>query len=228
MMEHLRKYVERIPFADAALRRVGIGGFSTSADYWERRYRKGGNSGAGSYRNLAEFKARVVNDFVGRNRIQTVIEHGCGDGAQLQLAKYSRYTGVDVSSTAIELCRRAFAGDSTKQFILAQDLDDDTQAELALSLDVIYHLVEDDVFERYMYKLFRSASRFVIMYSSNMDSSWPSQHVRHREFTRWVEKNEAGWSLLSTIKNIYPYDPERENETSFADFYIFGKSEGPL
>lgn len=227
-MKHLREYVERIPFADAALKKVGISGFRTSADYWERRYRKGGNSGAGSYQNLAEFKARVVNDFVSQNRIQTVIEHGSGDGAQLQLANYPKYIGVDVSSTAIELCRRAFATDSTKRFVLAQDLDDETKAELALSLDVIYHLVEADVFERYMRKLFRSASRFVIVYSSNIDGSWPSQHVRHREFTRWVGKNEAGWSLLSTVKNIYPYDPERENETSFADFYIFCKSEGSL
>jgi hypothetical protein len=89
-MKHLRKYPEQIPFADAALRRVGIGGFRTSADYWEKRYRKGGSSGSGSYRKLAEFKAGVVNDFVSRNRIQTVIEHGSGDGAQLWLAKYPK------------------------------------------------------------------------------------------------------------------------------------------
>jgi hypothetical protein len=136
--------------------------------------------------------------------------------------------GVDVSSTAIELCRRAFAGDFMKRFILTQDVNDDTKAELALSLDVIYHLVEDDVLKDICVNVFNSASRFVIMYSTNMDSSWPSRHVRHREFTRWVEKNEAGWSLLSTVKNIYPYDPEREDETSFADFYIFCKSEGYL
>jgi hypothetical protein len=121
--------------------------------------------------------------------------------AQLRLANYPKYIGVDVSSTAIELCRRAFAGDSTKRFVRAQDLDDETKAELALSLDVIYHLVEDDIFERYMGKLFRSSSRFVIVYSSNIDSSWPSQHVRHREFTR-VGGQERSWMELCVHRYI--------------------------
>jgi hypothetical protein len=81
---------ERIPFTDAALRRVGITGFRTSSDYWERRYRKGGNSGAGGYRNLTEFRARVVNDFVSRNRIQTVIEHESGDGCSATARELSQ------------------------------------------------------------------------------------------------------------------------------------------
>ena len=38
--------------------------FAGSAAYWEERYRRGGNSGAGSYGKLAEFKAEVINDFV--------------------------------------------------------------------------------------------------------------------------------------------------------------------
>lgn len=31
--------------------------FSGSASYWENRYVRGGNSGAGSYNRLSEFKA---------------------------------------------------------------------------------------------------------------------------------------------------------------------------
>ncbi len=37
---------------------------------------RGKNSGAGSYNELAEFKANVLNDFVRENDIQTVIEYG--------------------------------------------------------------------------------------------------------------------------------------------------------
>ncbi|MGD9858413.1 MAG: hypothetical protein AB7U20_26025 [Planctomycetaceae bacterium] len=60
--------------------------FTGSSDYWVRRYRKGRNSGGGSYGRLAEFKAQVLNDLVREHRIQTVIEFGCGDGNQLALA----------------------------------------------------------------------------------------------------------------------------------------------
>jgi hypothetical protein len=35
------------------------------------------------------------------------------------------------------------------------------RAELGLSLEVIFHLVEDDVFDVYMRHLFASATRFV-------------------------------------------------------------------
>ena len=38
------------------------------------------------------------------------------------------------------------------------------RAELALSLDVIYHLVEDTVYESYMGQLFDSATKYVIVY----------------------------------------------------------------
>jgi hypothetical protein len=77
------------------------------------------------------------------------------------------------------------------------------------------------VFDAYMRRLFESARRFVIVYSSNMDQDWPRKHVRHRQFTRWVEQNKPDWYLQSTLKNAYPYDPADPDQTSFADFYVF-------
>ena len=58
--------------------------FTASDDYWEERYSKGKNSGAGSYNELARFKAEVLNGFVQKQNIRSVIEFGCGDGNQLQ------------------------------------------------------------------------------------------------------------------------------------------------
>ena len=75
--------------------------FNNSGDYWENRYRGGGNSGAGSYRRLAQFKAEFLNQFVAVNHIASVIEIGCGDETQLALAKYPAYVGIDVSETAV-------------------------------------------------------------------------------------------------------------------------------
>jgi hypothetical protein len=198
--------------------------FAGSNDYWVRRYRNGRNSGTGSYGRLAQFKARVLNEFVRAHHVQSVIEFGCGDGHQLSLADYPAYTGLDISPHALERCRRRFAHDTTRRFLTLADYNGQT-AELALSLDVVYHLVEDAVFEEYLRRLFAAATRFVVVYASNHGENPPGQgpHVRHRRFTDWVAAHEAEWQLLEHIPNEYPYAPG-EPETSFADFYIFRRA----
>ena len=194
---------------------------SSSSEYWEQRYKSGGNSGAGSYDRLAEFKADFLNEFVEQHQIRSVIEFGSGDGAQLKRAKYPTYMGVDISMSAVERCRRLFAGDPSKQFFQLGPETAGLTAELALSLDVVYHLIEDSVFDAYMKRLFESATRFVIVYSNNIDEPWSGTHVRHRQFTRWIEAHRSDWRLLSTVKNAYPYNEEDPNPTSGSDFYVF-------
>lgn len=207
--------------------RVRLGGsrnFSTSAKYWEDRYRRGGKSGAGSYNRLAAFKAEVLNEFVIYNNVNSVIEFGSGDGAQLELAAYPDYTGVDVSRTILDATRRKFADHESMRFLHTSEVTPADQADLSLSLDVIYHLVEDTVFETYMKQLFDAARRYVIVYSSNEDKAWPNAHVRHRHFTPWVEANRSQFKLIRTISNPYPYSKDDVDNTSFADFYVFENS----
>jgi hypothetical protein len=193
-----------------------------SASFWEAEYRKGHTSGPGSYGRLAEFKAEILNEFVRTKNICTVIEFGCGDGAQLALARYPEYVGVDVATGSIDRCSARFAHDSTKRFYLADALPKGLDAfDLALSLDVVYHLVEDSVFNAYMHRLFSVAQRYVVIYASNYDSLTHALHVRHRKFTTWVDKNAHDWQLEGTVANRFPYDPSRPDETSHADFYFF-------
>lgn len=201
--------------------------FAGSGEYWEQRYRSGGNSGAGSYNRLARFKADFLNRFVEDQRIRSVIEFGSGDGAQLSLARYPQYIGVDVSETVLRLARRRFAGDPSVRFLHVSEVTSSLSADLALSLDVIYHLVEDEVFEAHIRQLFDSAKRFVIVYSSNDQASWRSPHVRHREFTSWVERNRPEFRLIEHVPNPYPFDPEDLRNTSFADFFVFQRVREP-
>jgi hypothetical protein len=201
----------------------GIPDFSSSADYWEDRYHHGGNSGAGSYDRLAAFKAEVLNAFVAANDIQSVIEFGSGDGAQLEMAEYPTYTGVDISSTVVDATRLRFAGDRSIRILHTSELTDGERAELALSLDVIYHLVEDEVFDLYMHRLFDAGTRYVIIYASNEERRWASPHIRHRHFTRWVDTNQVDFECVRQISNAYPYLETDPGNTSFADFYIFAR-----
>src|ERR1019366_2574621 len=96
-------------------------------------------------------------------------------------------------------------------------------ADMTLSLDVIYHLIEDHVFAAAMRTLFAWATRFVVIYASNLNVAWSSAHVRHRRFTDRVAATEPDWRLLAHLPNPYPFDPASPHETSFADFFIYGR-----
>jgi hypothetical protein len=91
--------------------------FRGSATYWEQNYARGGTSGPGSYGHLALGKAAFLNTFVREHDVRSVIEFGCGDGAQLSLADYPSYVGLEVSRSAIARCRHPFAGDAAKSFL---------------------------------------------------------------------------------------------------------------
>lgn len=197
-------------------------------NYWEDRYRSGGNSGIGSYGEFAQFKSEIINSFVKENAIETVIEFGCGDGHQLTLMKYPKYLGVDISKTAVELCRKKFRDDRSKSFSVAKPGESYGPFDLALSLDVIFHLVDDAVYNQYMRELFAASERFVIVYSSNSDPTAGSYqfppHVKHRRFTDWVDVQAPQWKLLRHIPNRYPFYVDASGEHgSFADFYIFAR-----
>ena len=199
--------------------------FRGSQAYWDERYRAGEDSGAGSYGNLAEFKAEVLNGLVREDGVRSVIEFGCGDGAQLALADYAAYLGLDVSAAVLDRCRARFAGDATKRFALytpdfPRDLPGDARADLALSIDVLYHLVEEDVFARHLRDLFAAADRMVVIYSSDFDREEPVPHVRHRAFSAWVAANIPGWCRARRIPNRFPYRPE-DGSGSLADFHVY-------
>jgi SAM-dependent methyltransferase len=186
--------------------------FRGSARYWEQNYARGRTSGPGSYHALAEGKATFLNDFVRTHEIGSVIEFGCGDGNQLSLAGYPVYIGLDVSRSAIGLCQRRFADDPTKSFFLYDgacftDRAGLFAADLAISLDVIFHLTEDAVFETYMTHLFAAATRYVIVYATNKETGGTAPHVRHRHFTPWVQAYRPDWRLLEVARgpNSGPY-----------------------
>ena len=198
--------------------------FSGSEEYWKQRYKSGRTSGDGSYNKLAAFKAEVLNGFVRDKQIQTIIEYGCGDGNQLRLSEYPSYIGFDVSPEAISQCEKIFSNDKSKTFKLIDAYANET-AQLTLSLDVIYHLIEDSVFFAYMKRLFDSSTRFVIIYSSNTGKQARSQaaHVKHRKFSKWIEENKSDWKLIQHILNRYPYTKDGQ-WGSASDFYLYEKA----
>lgn len=198
-----------------------------SANYWETRYKQGENSGAGSYGRLAQFKADVINEFVEANKVSSVIELGCGDGNQLSLMKYQKYIGFDVSKTAIGICKEKFMSDASKDFVLYDPITFTNnagviKADLTLSLDVIYHLTEDSVYENYMRNLFDMSNKYVIIYSSNFELN-RTGHERRRKFTDWIDGNRSSFELIKFIPNKYPIKEfgQETTDESASDFFIY-------
>jgi SAM-dependent methyltransferase len=191
-----------------------------SKEYWESRYKFGGTSGDGSYGKLAKYKAEVLNKFVDDHHIHTVLEFGCGDGHQLSLAKYPIYKGIDISDTAIQLCKQKFDKDLSKVFLTQHD---ETKAELVLSLDVLFHVIDYKEWQRYINRLFLCATKFVIIYSCDEEFKGGAPHFKPRKFTNYIKENIEDWELKWEIQNEYPYNPLKSSETSVSDFYIYTK-----
>lgn len=197
-----------------------------SSKFWDDHYKQGKNSGTGSYSHLAEFKAEIINNFLLEKHIDRTIELGCGDGNQLSMINYKEYVGIDVSETIINLNKEKFSSDVSKQFYTINEINVFSQQkyDLALSLDVIFHLNEDEVYHNYMDILFNISNKYVIIYSSNHEefTAWPE--FRNRKFMKIVqEKYSTEWKLIDFIPNRYPFELGNEEKTSPSDFYIFKK-----
>lgn len=195
----------------------------SSSEYWENRYYSGGNSGVGSYAKFADFKAEFVNYIIKKNNIKSIVELGVGDGNQLSKIRVQNYIGIDVSKTAVARCTELFKDDTSKSFYLATDVGLSSKAEMSLSMDVIYHLVEDDVYDKYMSDLFNLSKKFVTIYSSNTISQLDNRHtahVKHRRFSDWIESYAPNARLIYFKKNMFPYNGNYK-VSSFSDFYVY-------
>lgn len=94
---------------------------------------------------------------------------------------------------------------------------EDETAQLTLSLDVIYHLTEDNIYHSYMKRLFNSSAQYVIIYSSNTDKQTAIQmkHVKHRKCSGWIAENRPKWEQIKKI--------ETDGNNTFANFFIYEK-----
>lgn len=190
-----------------------------SKAYWERRYANGGDSGTGSSGVLAAYKAGVLNRFIAEQGITSILELGCGDGQQLQLAQYPKYVGLDIAPSAIARCQQIFSADPSKTFAVYtpnrfEPLD--LQAELGLSMEVIFHLTKENEYRTYLRDLFGSAQKWVVVFSSDEPDSTEGvfPHFKPRRFTPDVPPD---WVLRQHLPN-----PHRD--ISISDFFFFEKT----
>jgi len=194
--------------------------FTEYKKYWEDRYAIGGTSGAGSYGVLAEFKAEIINKYIKDNNLTSVIEFGCGDGNQLKYMNYEKFLGLDVSQTAIDICKKKFKGDKTKNFIVYNPKNFDRkllpESDLVICLDVLYHITNDDEFEKTLQEIFSCSARFVILYTTLYKTKNNADpHIKNRNLMPYLDK--------FTNYKIDAIVPQKHKDLSLADFVILKK-----
>lgn len=174
------------------------------AAYWEQRYRDGRSSGAGSEGEEGAYKAQFVSGFISFWGINRVIDWGCGDGqvlAQIEL-NCAEYVGIDVSPTAVSRLGLKYLDDPNMFFSTPSQFHPDP-GDLALSMDVLFHLVSPLEYYDYMHDLFRSSEYYVIIYSTDYNEPYTGNHVRRRHFTTDIKRWFPEWQLMYKEEPLY-------------------------
>ncbi len=177
----------------------------SSIAYWRDRYAKGQNSGSGSYGQVAEFKAKALNEFIQEQKAARCIEFGCGDGNQLGMLNISTYLGLDVAPGAVEICIEKYKDDPSKSFMLYDPKyfvnNSFITADLTLSMDVILHLIEDDIYMEYMACLFGASAKSVAIFTTATERQ-PSRMAAHNKFRDhrpWVRQFAPNFKEINSV-----------------------------
>lgn len=184
-----------------------------SKNYWENRYKNSGTSGLGSYGDDSIFKTEYINALIYEKNIKTINDLGCGDGNQISMfTGFNSYVGFDVSKTTVQKCITKF--NDNKKYNFVYDVADMKISELTLSLDVTYHIIEDEYFIEHIQNLFKYSNCYVLIYSVNGNIESSAQHIKHRNFVEWIEDN---------IDNVKLIDVKKQKKHNGVGFYLFKK-----
>jgi SAM-dependent methyltransferase len=189
--------------------------FTNSFDYWIERNEGPRASGIGSYGKNATEKAKFINYIIRNLKINSVIDYGCGDGNQLKRYEVTNYTGIDVNLKQLNKLKERFP--EKKFYHFSEKIF--SYADLKMSIDVIYHLVEDYYFYDHMDKLFDGKSDYVLIFSTNFDSLGEF-HVRHRNFKRIVANDYPNYVEVAINH------PQKHIKFGSASFYLYQRFDG--
>ena len=191
-----------------------------SGKYWEKRYSSWWDSWKWSYNEHAKYKSKILNNIIKDNNISTVIEFWCWDWNNLKYYNIKKYIGFDVSKTAIIKCKENYKNDENKSFIYyIPNLFKSgwLQSQLVISFEVIFHLIEDEIYYKYMADLFNSSSSYVLIFSTNKKNiNMTSAHYKDRVFTKDIPNN---FKLIKEFKT----PQTKELKSLWSNFFLYKK-----
>lgn len=146
-------------------------------NYWENRYKNGGNSGKGSRSVHKEYKWNVLDRHVGN--IDDIIDVGCGDLAFMDGKSVLNYIGIDISKTIIDINKKKypnwkFINASSDEYIEGID------SSLVLCHDILFHILDDDVFINTLHNLTKYSNKYISIYNwhKNPLNKWYKKQIK--------------------------------------------------
>lgn len=149
-----------------------------SKEIWNDRYKRGGNSGDGSYGDQLEKKLTWLAEI--KDKVKSITEVGCGDfnfgNALLEIMDAS-YVGLDISDFIIEKNKKnhpLFVFDTYPKVI--------PKADLLLCVDVFFHVLDKKDLDNLMRDLKESWTKYLVVTAYEHNNTEVSPHVRIRKF----------------------------------------------
>lgn len=167
-----------------------------SARYWRSRHERSGQI-LGGWEAADDWKVELLNVLTRKHHIASVVDYGCGDGRIGARLVAPVYTGVDVAPAALDRARAA-RPDAEFRLLHPDAVPPVIPADMAISTDVVYHLVEDARYDDHLRALFGSARHVVVIVSSDEELQ-VVEHVRHRRVVDDVLARFPGWRLRATV-----------------------------
>lgn len=191
-------------------------------DYWFHRHRRGAGrrefeaDGRGSAGHLRAYKAAFVNAMARKYDCRTAIDLGCGSAWLYGLTSFDEYTGFDISPSAIWRAYLEHGCPKNAEFhIFDPERTELRRADVAVSLDVVYHITEEVDLWAYLAAMCEAARRLIVVYAADEDPvETDPPHIARRRFVPLIEKR--GWRLAESPENPYADDPD-----VMSRFYVF-------
>ena len=166
--------------------------------YWDNWYKKGGTSGQGSEGELQIYKINYINNILNKFDCKNVFDFGCGDGTLAKGIK-SKYNGIDISNEAIEKCKKVCPqhqfnqGHFEEQNIKGYDC--------VMCIDVLYHIMEDGVFEKTLENIFNSEAKIIILYTIQSkhiveEKRYENVCINRRDLGKYLPKYYDKYELI--------------------------------
>lgn len=213
----------RMGFLMRSLRYGRRGGYDAAA-FWEDQHRRFGSD----FRAVADRPEDETGRYPAQRQafldfITTLgcdldgascIEIGCGNGfwaGVVRSAGASSYRGFDISATAVRYCRSAIPDGTFDCLDLSREpMPEGLQADLVFSIDVLQHVVEPELVERFLRNMATATKPggmlILTSYTGYGDQfNTPAEDIGFRGFSvsklRWVH----AWDVPTLSGHLAPY-----------------------